>query len=114
MSAKEKTAKKKVSGWLVFIGIVLAMGVVRVITTPRYDVSPEASKNTFVNACVSGGSESIRDFCGCAYEQMLIMYPDFANNDEVLNRINSAGYNQQETDAIISSCGSLIDAGETT
>jgi len=88
---------------LVVIAFIVASSVVSGVVNNVSGTggnSEQAFKNTFINSCVSGGGES--SFCGCAYTKLVEMHPDLRNNSQLTKRILTEGYNQSETDAMLS------------
>ena len=95
------------------IGFVLVMlmiigaisSLVQSKVNPNYGISDEAVatsyRNGFISSCDKTG-EATEVACGCAYDKLLTMYPDFATNKEREHRILTTGYNSTETDAMVS------------
>lgn len=91
--------------------IILAVGAVfraMVFGTPQ--VTQVAKDETFKNSFVSGCKPELSKYqavgdpasaCGCAYDKLVALYPDFATNIDRMNRITTSGYNSTETDAIV-------------
>lgn len=69
-------------------------------------VTPQAQANTFRDSFISGcKQESVAEqTCGCMYDKLSAMYPDFNTNTQRINRIVTDGYTQVETDTIVTQC----------
>jgi len=105
---KEKvmqTVKKLIVGVLVVLGLLAVIGMIMNAVDPQedYTITDEARATSARNAFVSGCTDEGGDFamCGCAYDELLALYPDFATNETRMNRIVESGYNSIETDAVI-------------
>jgi len=100
-----ETLKKTVIACLVVIGLLAVLGMIlgAVDSQKDYTITDEAKATSARNAFVSGCTEEGGEFamCGCAYDELLALYPDFATNEARINRILKSGYIKTETDAII-------------
>lgn len=99
---------------LVLVGL-FAYGMVYAALNPEGTVSSESTfsqtakdntfRNAFISSCVTEASTSpdidAQSYCGCGYDKLVEMYPDFTTNEERLDRILAEGYNQSETDIIV-------------
>ncbi len=68
-------------------------------TEPTQAAKDNTTRNAFISACT--GADTSSSFCGCAYDRLLVMYPDLVTNKERINRISTEGYNSTETDAMV-------------
>ena len=95
---------KKIKEWLPAILIVGAIILVNVWSRGGFESNTtptsQASKNSFVNGCVGTGGEALKSYCGCAYDKILVLHPDFATNTQRMERILAEGYDQEETRAM--------------
>lgn len=96
---------------MVIIGIVVWGGIYTALN-PEPELTAGAKDNTMRNAFISGCKPEVlkldafteadaESYCGCGYETLLTMYPDFNDNEDRTNRIINEGYTQTETDAFI-------------
>lgn len=96
--------KKTVIACLVVVGLLAVVGMVMNAVDPQddYTITDEARATSARNAFVSGCTDEGGDFamCGCAYDELLALYPDFATNEARIDRILKSGYNSTETDAV--------------
>lgn len=109
----EKVKQITIVGFAVIVGLVAWGAVVAVLNsedTTKPEMTQLAQDNTFKNSFISGcvreankisPNEDNQTYCGCGYDKLAEMYPDFSTNTERLNRIIAEGYNQSETDAVV-------------
>lgn len=99
-----ENVKKVIVGVLVVIGLLAVLGMIlgAVDSQKDYTITEESKATSARNAFVSGCTGEGGDFamCGCAYDELLALYPDFATNEARINRILKSGYNSTETDAV--------------
>ena len=99
-----ETLKKTVIACLVVVGLLAVVGMVMNAVSPTkdYTITEESkatsARNAFVSGCTGEGGEFA--MCGCAYDELLALYPDFASNEARIDRILKSGYNSTETDAV--------------
>ncbi len=94
----------------ILLNIVLILAAISLVTnimikrTPPLEPTAQATATTDKNAFVSGctGKGGTEQYCGCTYDKLLAMYPDFATNQDRVQRILKDGYNSTETDAMVS------------
>lgn len=68
-------------------------------------LTQQSKDNTFRNSFISGCTEDgtmTYSACSCGYDRLLAIHPDFNTNKALMNRILAEGYNQAETNAIVS------------
>lgn len=104
---------KRATIWIVIIGIWIGSSILYQ-HAQNNQLTPESvaatNRNGFISGCTSDAAKypsiNMSAFCGCAYDKLLTLYPDFATNNDRLNRILKTGYNQTETDLVVP-CASL-------
>ena len=71
-------------------------------TEPTKESYANTARHSFITGCSSEGQD--KEVCGCFYDTLKNIYPDFDTNDERIDRIIKEGYTQEETDAVIGAC----------
>lgn len=113
--------KEALKAIVIVVGILFIWSVVsNLITNNQSKPSGDSVSNTMRNSFVSGCKKEAAvyptidaaSYCECAYNKMIAMYPDFATNDERLNRILKDGYNSAETDQMVT-CIDTAQRSET-
>lgn len=99
---KDIKVNKSVVAKIVLILLAILL-INAVINKPATVFTQQAKDTTFRNSFISGctqegGTQSV---CSCAYDKLLVMYPDFSSNQARINRILNQGYSQSETDTIV-------------
>lgn len=70
------------------------------ITQPTQQSKDTTIRNAFVSGCTEDGALT-NSVCGCMYDKLIAMHPDLITNKALYNRIMTEGYNQAETDSIV-------------
>ena len=89
------------------VGMVAVRAIFNAAYTETTTIDPQAAKNTAHNAAVSacvkeaGTMPDARSFCECAMGKVEQLHPDWTTDTELQKRVASSGYNQAETDAIV-------------
>ena len=102
---------KTIKTILAILAVWVTLGLIGAVVNRNYSasVSPEAQSNTFRNGFIVScaeeaekywSSDKAESYCSCGYEELLEMYPDFATNEERINRILEDGYNKTEIKAV--------------
>lgn len=77
------------------------------VTQEAVDVSvinmnTSASRSAYVKGCTDEAGPDFQVTCGCMFDNLLALYPDFATNTERISRILTSGYTTEETNVMVS------------
>lgn len=83
------------------IGLVQGFQESQNVPAVTQQAKDTTARNGFISGCTEGGGVSYAA-CSCGYDRLLAMHPDFNTNEAITKRILAEGYNQAETNAIVS------------